>query len=157
MTDTNLPAISRDEMEMQCKVLTINRRSMWRALTLLTAVDGNGQEERVHADVCFVAPEAMQGLIPSKCAVTDNDVRMLFYVNSTLPLAVRRFSEGMVVLIANVPFDHTLIYNIEDQLLIDPHFHSTGIEYVIVCSAKTAKSILLPSDWEAVCGKGDEQ
>ncbi len=117
----------------------------WAKLTTNLEIEdkGTGKIWPLKAMVCEITDKRVLGYIPSKTFnVGWNEFMLMFYINETLPDAVRPFKKRMFAMWAQLDYEEALLYDINIRLFMDQVKTDTGFVYFFIFGEDEYDSII---------------
>lgn len=146
---TSLP--STDETENR-SVMTIRhvQLSMLPQSILDVNIELNSSQTPLNTTVYKIAPEVIEGYLPSRIWTTDTDLILMYYVCGMLPHQARPFAnqDCYVIVCRDISPSTVIQYDASARIFVDQVFdrNSNQVSYVFIFGADQARRMML-TDW----------
>jgi hypothetical protein len=143
---SGLPPLQEVVEQVTMRIITVNTNSMPKVVkeTTLTVTNERGHKSNVVAPIIEITDSRVQGFMPSKIWWNDSDdsFDILFYVNNSLPKAVRPFKDKMY-LMSFYPQSMTVEYDVNVRLFLDQIKTNAGMAFVVMFGDESYKSLVI--------------
>jgi hypothetical protein len=148
-TKSKLPPLEQVREETTMRIITVNTFSYPKTLmkTSMRQTGSRGAESVITAQVIKLTDPRIQGFMPSKVWWDDinRSFDILFYVNTTLPKAVRPFKDNTYFMYF-YPSGYVVEYDATMRVFIDQIKTNIGMAYVFMFGDETYNDIINDPD-----------